>query len=356
MANAGGAWDNAKKVVEVELKAKGTPLHDATRGRRHRRRSLQGHLLGRDEPDHQVHDALRPPRRRARDQDGDRARASRSPPSFLAVALFFVYRSFYGMRIQAGRRRAPPPRARRRTDGDDLGEPWRGADRSAGPRAALARACAALKVFPLHGVAVLPGTPTPFHIFEPRYKALVKDALAGDRVLAVPSLLTKADAHAAPAAAPADLRRRPHRGGAALPGRALRHRRPRRRPRAPRRGASRAGRPLPRVQGRDPRGRLARAADPPRSTGELEALRQIVYELSTRLPAESGAPQLAEAVVQMRDPSRHRGPRRRGDGLGPRRAPARCSRSSTSRRASSYVMEEVAGVVLVLSRGKNPRV
>ncbi|MFA4851346.1 MAG: sodium-translocating pyrophosphatase [Bacteroidales bacterium] len=30
MANAGGAWDNAKKVVEVDLKEKGTPLHDAT--------------------------------------------------------------------------------------------------------------------------------------------------------------------------------------------------------------------------------------------------------------------------------------------------------------------------------------
>jgi K(+)-stimulated pyrophosphate-energized sodium pump len=30
MANAGGAWDNAKKIVETELKAKGTPLHDAS--------------------------------------------------------------------------------------------------------------------------------------------------------------------------------------------------------------------------------------------------------------------------------------------------------------------------------------
>ena len=30
MADAGAAWDNAKKIVEVELKQKGTPLHDAT--------------------------------------------------------------------------------------------------------------------------------------------------------------------------------------------------------------------------------------------------------------------------------------------------------------------------------------
>src|SRR5256884_6913161 len=30
MANGGGAWDNAKKLVEVDLKEKGTPLHAAT--------------------------------------------------------------------------------------------------------------------------------------------------------------------------------------------------------------------------------------------------------------------------------------------------------------------------------------
>ncbi|MBI1963548.1 MAG: sodium/proton-translocating pyrophosphatase, partial [Candidatus Rokubacteria bacterium] len=30
MANTGGAWDNAKKIVEVDLKEKGTPLHAAT--------------------------------------------------------------------------------------------------------------------------------------------------------------------------------------------------------------------------------------------------------------------------------------------------------------------------------------
>src|SRR6185436_11506806 len=30
MANAGGAWDNAKKFVEVDLREKGTPLHAAT--------------------------------------------------------------------------------------------------------------------------------------------------------------------------------------------------------------------------------------------------------------------------------------------------------------------------------------
>src|SRR5512138_656763 len=64
------------------------------------------------------------------------------------------------------------------------------------PKAALRSAVAALKVFPLHGAAVLPGTPAPFHVFEPRYRALVADALAGDRILAIPALYAKADAQA----------------------------------------------------------------------------------------------------------------------------------------------------------------
>src|SRR5690242_6244269 len=58
-------------------------------------------------------------------------------------------------------------------------------------RPLLARSCRSLKVFPLPGVVVLPGTPTPFHIFEPRYRALTADALAGDRMLAVATLASE---------------------------------------------------------------------------------------------------------------------------------------------------------------------
>jgi Lon protease-like protein len=39
-----------------------------------------------------------------------------------------------------------------------------------------------LPVFPLTGVLLLPGTVLPLHIFEPRYRNMVEDALAGDRV------------------------------------------------------------------------------------------------------------------------------------------------------------------------------
>ncbi len=58
-------------------------------------------------------------------------------------------------------------------------------------REQLARACASLKVFPLPGVVVLPGTPTPFHVFEPRYRVMTADALAGDRMLAVATLASE---------------------------------------------------------------------------------------------------------------------------------------------------------------------
>lgn len=50
------------------------------------------------------------------------------------------------------------------------------------------RAASALKVFPLPSAVLFPHTVIPLHIFEPRYRALVKDALAGDRIMALAQL------------------------------------------------------------------------------------------------------------------------------------------------------------------------
>ncbi len=75
MANAGGAWDNAKKLVETELNMKGTELHAATVVGDTVGRPVQGHLVGRHEPDHQVHHAVRAAGGRA----GDHARPDREP-------------------------------------------------------------------------------------------------------------------------------------------------------------------------------------------------------------------------------------------------------------------------------------
>ncbi len=78
MANAGGAWDNAKKVVEVELNEKGTELHDATVVGDTVGDPVQGHLVGGAQPDHQVHHPVRPARGRdGRRQPGDRAAGRR---------------------------------------------------------------------------------------------------------------------------------------------------------------------------------------------------------------------------------------------------------------------------------------
>ena len=104
MANAGGAWDNAKKVVEVELKAKGTPLHDAT---------VVGDTVG-DPFKDTSSVALNPVIKfttlfglLAVELAEQMKSTDKTLPVILAAVFFgismvFVYRSFYGMRIVAG--------------------------------------------------------------------------------------------------------------------------------------------------------------------------------------------------------------------------------------------------------------
>jgi K(+)-stimulated pyrophosphate-energized sodium pump len=103
MANAGGAWDNAKKIVEVELKQKGTPLHDAT---------VVGDTVG-DPFKDTSSVALNPVIKfttlfgllavelavKLTATSGG-ALTHTLAAAFYAVSLFFVYRSFYGMRIR----------------------------------------------------------------------------------------------------------------------------------------------------------------------------------------------------------------------------------------------------------------
>jgi K(+)-stimulated pyrophosphate-energized sodium pump len=104
MANAGGAWDNAKKIVEVELKAKGTPLHDAT---------VVGDTVG--DPFKDTSSVAMNPVIKFTTLFGLLAvelglKLSQSQGAsvsqilaavFFAVSVFFVWRSFYGMRIGA---------------------------------------------------------------------------------------------------------------------------------------------------------------------------------------------------------------------------------------------------------------
>jgi K(+)-stimulated pyrophosphate-energized sodium pump len=102
MANAGGAWDNAKKIVETELKAKGTELHAAT---------VVGDTVG--DPFKDTSSVALNPIIKFTTLFGllavELAISLRGQGSvlnlvlaaaFLVVSMIFVYRSFYGMRIQ----------------------------------------------------------------------------------------------------------------------------------------------------------------------------------------------------------------------------------------------------------------
>ncbi len=79
MANAGGAWDNAKKIVEVDAEGEGHPAARGDGRRRHGRRSVQGHVVGGAEPDHQVHHAVRAAGRGTRGVDDGAARRDVHP-------------------------------------------------------------------------------------------------------------------------------------------------------------------------------------------------------------------------------------------------------------------------------------
>jgi len=220
------------------------------------------------------------------------------------------------------------------------------------PRAALRKAVAALKVFPLHGVAVLPGTPAPFHVFEPRYRALVGDAIAGDRILAVPGLFGKSDAHAL------------HPPLRAVCGAGIieaEERYPDGRFDIVVRGVARV-----RLLEELPQARLYRefkaevlddrlpAGGAAALEGELEGLRQLVYDLSTKLPSESGATQLAEAVAQMKEPSSIVDLVAAAAVSDPDARQKILEEADVARRLE-LVLGEVAGVVLVLSKGKSPK-
>jgi K(+)-stimulated pyrophosphate-energized sodium pump len=103
MANAGGAWDNAKKIVEVELKGKGTELHAAT---------VVGDTVG--DPFKDTSSVAMNPIIKFTTLFGLLAvelAVSLSGQSgsgltyglaavFFATALVFVWRSFYAMRIE----------------------------------------------------------------------------------------------------------------------------------------------------------------------------------------------------------------------------------------------------------------
>ncbi|MFO0570595.1 MAG: sodium/proton-translocating pyrophosphatase [Polyangiaceae bacterium] len=106
LANAGGAWDNAKKVVEVDLKEKGTELHAAT---------VVGDTVG--DPFKDTSSVAMNPIIKFTTLFGllavemamqfERQTSFVLALVFFCITLFFIYRSFYGMRIHSGGEPAP---------------------------------------------------------------------------------------------------------------------------------------------------------------------------------------------------------------------------------------------------------
>ncbi|MCC6393465.1 MAG: sodium/proton-translocating pyrophosphatase, partial [Bryobacterales bacterium] len=106
MANAGGAWDNAKKIVETELKAKGTELHAAT---------VVGDTVG--DPFKDTSSVAMNPIIKfttlfgllavelavsLSNDKGNNFSTSLAVVFFL-ISVIFVHRSFYGMRIEGAK-------------------------------------------------------------------------------------------------------------------------------------------------------------------------------------------------------------------------------------------------------------
>jgi K(+)-stimulated pyrophosphate-energized sodium pump len=99
MADAGGAWDNAKKIVEVELHEKGTPLHEAT---------VVGDTVG--DPFKDTSSVAMNPIIKFTTLFGllavelaiemNRRTSATLAVVFFAISLVFVWRSFYRMRIR----------------------------------------------------------------------------------------------------------------------------------------------------------------------------------------------------------------------------------------------------------------
>jgi K(+)-stimulated pyrophosphate-energized sodium pump len=113
MANAGGAWDNAKKLVETELKAKGTPLHDAT---------VVGDTVG--DPFKDTSSVAMNPvikfttlfgllavELAVQLGENNRPLTLALAAIFFAISAFFVWRSFYAMRIEKSSDSAELPEA-----------------------------------------------------------------------------------------------------------------------------------------------------------------------------------------------------------------------------------------------------